>query len=172
LAYPTGLESTTYSTMKKPPGIGKGSSLIDVLSVSPIEDDHAFLKNIFRSRAAWTQVTESKRALYTSSTLAAAQAILRRNRIAVVLYDSDSMPGTYRRMLECLGALPDVPLLIVTSRMADEKLWVEVLNLGAYDLLAKPFNTNEVVWSITSAWLHWRDMHETPKTKSVMKAAS
>jgi DNA-binding response OmpR family regulator len=159
--------------MKKPPGMEKGSTLLGVLSVSQIEDDHAFLKSIFSSHAAWTQIAESKPALHTSSTLAAAQMTLRRNRIAVVLYDSDSMPGTYRRMLECLVALPDMPQLIVTSRLADEKLWVEVLNLGAYDLLVKPFNAKEVVWSVTSAWLHWKSLHEVPaKTTRVMKAAS
>jgi DNA-binding response OmpR family regulator len=151
----------------------KKTSGIDVLSVSPIEDDHAFLKNIFGDQAEWTQITESKRALYTSSTLAEAQLILRKNRIAVVLYDNDSMPGAYQTMLECLAALPDMPLLIVTSRLADEKLWVEVLNLGAYDLLAKPFNSDEVVWSITSAWLRWKSLHEIPaQTRRLMKAAS
>jgi DNA-binding response OmpR family regulator len=158
--------------MKKPPGIEKGTTLIDVLSVSPIEDDHAFLKNTFSNQAAWTQGANSKRALHTSSTLAAAKLILRQNRIAVVLYESDSMPGTYQSMLECLLAMPDKPLLIVTSRLADEKLWVEVLNLGAYDLLAKPFNTNEVVWSITSASLHWKGLHDAARTSQVMKAAS
>ena len=158
--------------MKKPPGAEKGFRLFGILSVSPIEDDHVFLTKIFSNHGVCTQCTESKRALYTSSTLAAAQLILRDHRIAVVLYDSDSMPVTYRTMLECLVVLPDTPLLIVTSRFADEKLWVEALNLGAYDLLAKPFRRNEVVWSITSAWLHWNDLHDIPaKTTQVMKAA-
>jgi DNA-binding NtrC family response regulator len=34
--------------------------------------------------------------------------------------------------------------LIVTSRLADEFLWAEVLNLGGFDVLAKPFDTTEV----------------------------
>jgi DNA-binding response OmpR family regulator len=36
------------------------------------------------------------------------------------------------------------PDLIVASRLADEYLWAEVLNLGGYDVLAKPFNAEEV----------------------------
>jgi CheY-like chemotaxis protein len=39
---------------------------------------------------------------------------------------------------------PDPPMLIVTSRLADDYLWAEALNLGAYDVLAKPFDASEV----------------------------
>ena len=45
--------------------------------------------------------------------------------------------------------------LIVTSRLADDRLWAEALNLGAYDVLAKPFERMELVRSVSSAWLHW-----------------
>ena len=34
--------------------------------------------------------------------------------------------------------------MIVSSRLADDCLWAEVLNLGGYDLLAKPFAAAEV----------------------------
>ena len=45
--------------------------------------------------------------------------------------------------------------MIVTSRSADERLWVEALNLGAYDVLAKPFDRDEVLRSVSMAWLNW-----------------
>jgi DNA-binding response OmpR family regulator len=32
----------------------------------------------------------------------------------------------------------------VTSRLADERLWAEVLSLGGYDVLMKPFDVSEV----------------------------
>jgi FixJ family two-component response regulator len=35
--------------------------------------------------------------------------------------------------------------VIVTSRLADDCLWAEVLNLGSYDLLMKPFDGEETV---------------------------
>jgi DNA-binding response OmpR family regulator len=35
--------------------------------------------------------------------------------------------------------------------LADERLWAEVLNLGAYDLLAKPFDVREVLHAVTTA---------------------
>jgi DNA-binding NtrC family response regulator len=43
------------------------------------------------------------------------------------------------------------PLLIVASRVADAALWGSVLNVGGYDLLAKPFNETEVQWVLESA---------------------
>ena len=53
----------------------------------------------------------------------------------------------------CERSLPDgdwkdllgkTPRLIVTSHAADEALWAEVLNLGGYDVLAQPFDEQEV----------------------------
>jgi DNA-binding response OmpR family regulator len=41
--------------------------------------------------------------------------------------------------------------LVVTSRMADEALWAEVLNMGGYDVLAQPLDTEEVTRVIGAA---------------------
>jgi DNA-binding response OmpR family regulator len=62
-------------------------------------------------------------------------------------------------MLDHLTLLPDPPLLIVTSRLADERLWAEALNLGAWDVLAKPFDADEVIRIIGIACQHWEDRH-------------
>jgi DNA-binding response OmpR family regulator len=43
------------------------------------------------------------------------------------------------------------PPLIVSDRLADERLWAEVLNLGAYDLLAMPFDAKEVLHAVSAA---------------------
>ncbi len=43
------------------------------------------------------------------------------------------------------------PALIVTSPAAGPRLWAEVLNLGGYDVLAQPFSTEEVLWSVQQA---------------------
>ena len=47
------------------------------------------------------------------------------------------------------------PLLLVTSKTADENLWAEVLNLGGYDVLMKPFELGEVTRVIGMAWRQW-----------------
>jgi FixJ family two-component response regulator len=69
--------------------------------------------------------------------------------------------------------LPNAPSFIVTSRLADDRLWAEALNLGAYDVLAKPFERLELVRSVSSAWLHWYHKYEVPtRDWTAMRAAS
>ena len=48
-------------------------------------------------------------------------------------------------MLEVVTILSDPPSLIATLRLADERLWAEALNLGAFDVLAKPFDSTEAM---------------------------
>ncbi len=84
------------------------------------------------------------------------------HRFPVVVCERDLSPGSWKDLLEQTVLLPDPPLLIVTSKFADERLWAEALNLGAYDVLAKPFNCHEACRVVDSAWGYWRDHHETP----------
>jgi DNA-binding response OmpR family regulator len=72
-------------------------------------------------------------------------------------------------MLEDMTLLVDSPLLIVVSRLADEHLWAEALNLGAYDVLAKPFDAMELSRTLTSAWLRWCALKVVAKRPKVMK---
>jgi DNA-binding NtrC family response regulator len=64
---------------------------------------------------------------------------------SIVVCERNLPDGDWRDMLDRLDRLPDPPALIVMCRHADEKLWAEVLNRGAYDLLLKPFDTAEVI---------------------------
>jgi len=54
-------------------------------------------------------------------------------------------------MLEHLSSSPREPLLIVSSRNADERLWAEVLNLGGFDVIATPFDSFEVSFVAATA---------------------
>jgi DNA-binding NtrC family response regulator len=130
--------------------INLGSDTIAVLSVSPIQDDHDTLERIL-SRNNWV--------IQKAHTLVSGVAKLRQNRFPVVLCERDLMPGTWREMLAEAERLPPPPFLIVASRLADESLWAEALNIGAYDVLAKPFDTAEVVRIVSLAWLHWKDRY-------------
>ena len=61
----------------------------------------------------------------------------------------------------------------MTSLLADEHLWAEALNIGAYDVLAKPFDRQEVIRIFSLAWLHWNDQHEIPtRAPKLLKLAS
>src|SRR5438445_4074482 len=138
--------------------------IVTFLSVSPLAEDHFSLQAVFN---------HSKRVLYKADSLASALAIVRGREIGVVICDRDLSPGTWIDMLEELRLLRNAPPLIVTSRLADEKLWAEALNLGAYDVLAKPFDQNEVVRIVSLAWLHWKDRARiSAEPPRVMLAAS
>jgi DNA-binding response OmpR family regulator len=54
------------------------------------------------------------------------------------------------------------PLFIISSRLADERLWAEALNLGAYDVLAKPFDAREVLHAFSRALRHWSTVAPKP----------
>jgi len=81
-----------------------------------------------------------------------AQTALRRSLPGVVISDCRFSDGhCWKDLLYEMGEMGDPPPLIVADRLADERLWAEVLNLGAYDLLAKPFDGREVVHALTTA---------------------
>jgi DNA-binding response OmpR family regulator len=91
----------------------------------------------------------------TCATLASGLAALPKRQFEVVVCERDLTPGSWKDVLDQVTILPDPPLLIVTSRLADERLWAEALNLGAFDVLAKPFDRLETVRVIGAAWRAW-----------------
>jgi DNA-binding response OmpR family regulator len=70
----------------------------------------------------------------------------------VILCDSDLPDGNWKDVLEMAASLHDPPPVIVTSRLADEYLWAEVLNLGGYDVLSKPLDARELERTLRLAW--------------------
>ena len=63
---------------------------------------------------------------------------------AVMLCERDLPDGTWRELWEQVRGQDVPPSLIVASRLADDQLWAEVLNLGGYDVLPKPLDPVEL----------------------------
>ncbi len=124
---------------------------VTILSVTPYEEDQFRLQNI---------IGHSKWRLYRADRLESALAVLREHEVGVVLSENDLPPYSWTDMLDEIHNVQDAPALVVTSRLADERLWAEALNLGAYDVLAKPFDRDEVLRSLSLAWLSWRRKHD------------
>ena len=136
--------------------------IVTVLSIAAAGEDHSSLKDIL----GHSDPPMSAGCLWhveTSFTPRAAMEHLRARSIPIVLCENDQQPGAWKEMLDQMTRIPNPPCLIVTSRQADDRLWVEALNLGAYDVLAKPFDRSEVVRTLGNAWIHWSTRHR-PKT--------
>jgi DNA-binding response OmpR family regulator len=145
--------------MKKPPAAAAHCArTIPVLCVDPCEEDHVALEDIFNN-SPWSIFPDSLWTLQVSGSLKSAWSLLRAQHFPLVLCEGDLQPGAWRDLLDLLPLLPAPPFLIVTSRLADERLWAEALNLGAYDVLAKPFDGTEVMRVVSMAWMHWTEQH-------------
>jgi DNA-binding NtrC family response regulator len=61
----------------------------------------------------------------------------------VILYDADG-PQEWSRALRQIVEMRPMVRMVLLSRVADNRMWIEVLTQGAYDLLPKPFSASEV----------------------------
>ncbi len=119
--------------------------VVSVLSIFNNGKDHQSLRAIF-DHTNWrmTGVSSCREAIER----------LADGRIGVVICDAKLPDGSWKSFLRNLRELPSPPLLIVASGNDDVNLWAEVLNLGAYDVLVKPFRQDEVIRIVSLAWLH------------------
>ena len=121
-----------------------------ILSVSPLEEDHACLRRVGKTARWKTREAYS----YEEASVAIAE-----EHPDVVLCEVSLPDGNWRELLAELSRGFNPPYLIVASRLADDYLWAEALNLGAYDVLAKPFDPIEIYRVVGFACQRHRDQH-------------
>jgi len=114
------------------------------LLISPFEQDHKLLQSLFREQG-WK--------LYGAASLESALKLLRQGVASVVITEKDLPIGNWKDVLGAVLRLSSSPLVVVSSLHADEYLWAEALNLGVYDVLAKPIDRMEAIRVFTSAWM-------------------
>lgn len=93
-------------------------------------------------RAGWSMIR--------ANNYETARTILSTDPPEVIICEQTLADGSWQDLLEYEGVRAGSTLLIVTSRLADEALWAEALNLGAHDVLAQPFDERELVWILQS----------------------
>ena len=142
----------------------KHGESLRLLSISPLDEDHISLEALLNRRDGHPR-SEPQWIIRAVSTVQEALVELRDCRFSVVLSERDLIPGTWKDVLLELQPMPDPPMLIVTSRLADEHLWAEALNLGAHDVLAKPFDQKEVIHVLNSARL-WERSRSGLRTRA------
>jgi DNA-binding NtrC family response regulator len=133
---------------------------ISVLAVGSVEEDHRDFRKIVKDLPFRVSVRRDFRG---------AAALLDRQQFGIVVCDCNLPDGGWTDLLEKISKEPEPPLLIVSSRLADDFLWAEVLNLGAFDLLMTPFNRQDVRHVLTTASIQLRN--QARRTASVTGVA-
>lgn len=121
---------------------------IAILLIGPVDSRRGALRNILMP-PQW-EIREA-------ATYGQAVEIFNNRRIAVAICDTEIGSGNWQALLTHLQSQANPANLIVSSRLADERLWAEVLNLGAYDVLLQPFDRGEVLRVVHMAWMDWRE---------------
>jgi hypothetical protein len=83
--------------------------------------------------------------------------MINEGRFSIAICERDLPDGTWRDILDSVRMAPRQSLLIVASKLADDYLWAEVLNLGGFDVLARPFCDREVQHVLETACLGARE---------------
>jgi len=101
-----------------------------VVAAITSREDQGRLRGILRFPEWKVQVVQSLRSLSAAVKTCSGCVVIAGTR----LRDGRS----WKDVLDDMEGLWNRPQLIVADRLASEALWAEVLNLGAYDLLATP----------------------------------
>jgi DNA-binding NtrC family response regulator len=123
------------------------SRVVTVLLVSSEEQDHRYFRSLF-SRTNWT--------LHGAYSSAAAIELLSSRAIPVVVAE-ERLPGRgWEEILRAVESLPAPPKTVVAASAGRQEFLAEVLNLGGYDVLLRPFDPQEVLHCLSMAWLSWK----------------
>ena len=138
---------------------------IAILLIGPLDARRRVLRNILAA-PQW-EIREA-------ATYGKAVRILNRRPIAVAICDTELEDRNWQELLANFQIRANPPNLIVSSRLADERLWAEVLNLGGYDVLLQPFDRSEVLRVAHMAWMDWRQrcQSRTAETHGHLRARS
>jgi len=128
-----------------------GENAICALLWGEFAEERVLLHEIFR-KPGWR--------LFEAGDRRKALQCLERNPVQVVIADSAGHNWSWKSVLQDLRRLALPPQLLVAARQADDSLWAEVLNFGAYDLLARPLVREEVERVVESARRHF---HAPPR---------
>ena len=119
---------------------------LKVLIASSEEQPHIYARSSL-SRTSWIVCSRFR---YDE-----ALNLLTSEPFAVVLCDTALTGGSWETLLAVSRELPRPPHFLAFSHSADENLWAEALNLGAYDLLEYPFVDEQFLHVVGLACDSW-----------------
>ncbi len=136
---------------------------VTVLAIIPNPEDQSSLREIF-CHCKWS--------LHFIEVRRHVRILIDELAVGVVVSECRLPDGDWKDVLQELQRRPLAPPLIVASRLADERLWAEVLSLGGYDVLTTPFRPDEVIHSVSLAWRHWRDERHLHSSKPPVSSSA
>lgn len=145
-----------FTPQQEVPGASGAPENIALLLVTPSSEDESAVRTIVKTPA----ISKISRCAGVEETLQNLQSITP----AVVICERDLPDGSWKAILAACEGLEQAPLVVVVSRHADDHLWAEVLNLGGYDVLSKPFDATEVTRVVDSSCRQWKG---APSRRSV-----
>lgn len=105
-----------------------------LLAISPNREDRRSLESILDA-SGWT--------VQGAPSIREAVRLMDKN-FSLILCDRDLPDGSWHEVFRQAERLDPPPPVVVVARDADQPFWAEVLNLGGYDVLLKPFVESEV----------------------------
>ena len=77
-------------------------------------------------------------------TPAEAMVRLEREPVTAAICDQDLPQEDWRVVMNRIAALPKSPCVLLASRVMDQYLWNEVIQCRGYDVVSKPFQSEEL----------------------------
>jgi len=84
-----------------------------------------------------------------------AVALLKDQPTPLVICDRDLSGEIWRDVLVKIAGLPQAVCVLLASSVVDDYLWQQVIRHQGYDVIAKPFQPEELRRAVTFAW-SWR----------------
>ncbi len=127
-----------------------------ILFISPSADDGRSVAEMLARVAIPVRQVE---------TLGMARQALGREAFGAVLTESRLQDGNWEDVVALVAKQRPGVAVVVTDKLADARFWADVLEFGAYDLLARPFYPGEVQRILANA------VHEPPRLLRAAPAA-
>lgn len=142
-------EASTTPAMTKLPSIDSRHENITLLTVNSNPEDRQSLHSILDSNG-WT--------IQGAKSIREATRFLQ-DRPSMILCEQTLPDGSWKDIFREAQKLDNPAAFVVASRIADQRLWAEVLNLGGFDVLIQPFDRSEVKRVMSMASRHANREH-------------
>lgn len=122
---------------------------VSVLIVSPSADDCLLLRRM---------LPEPEFAVRSVTGAREAAALLKESDFGVVIAECKLDDGCWKTVWKAVqqSSQRPQPRLVVSSTEAGDTLWTEVIDAGACDVLTRPFDAEEVAWTVRDAHQAWQ----------------